>query len=159
MNGTAYPRPDGRGPIEAAAREPMQPRTMPSIRDLTVAAPLKPQLPEPHAPDRSPYPRPDGRGPIEADPLRSPRWSSQPSIRDLTVAAPLKREAGSAGPLPFASIRDLTVAAPLKPRRPIHGLWQSSSMTYPRPDGRGPIEAYVCVQLPELRCTRSLSAT
>ena len=62
----AYPRPDGRGPIEAvgivgAAGCPS------AIRDLTVAAPLK-QLP--------------GRQVAHTPFL---------TIRDLTVAAPLKR--------------------------------------------------------------------
>ena len=66
-----------------------------SIRDLTVAAPLKPLT----------YPRPNGRGPIEAG---RRRLAGRP-IRDLTVAAPLN----------FAY----------------------PPASYPRPNGRGPIEA------------------
>ena len=51
-----YPRPDGRGPIAVGAGTP--------IRDLTVAAPLKQTTV--FAEPTQDYPRPDGRGPIEA---------------------------------------------------------------------------------------------
>ena len=47
----------------------------------------------------------------------------QPPIRDLTVAAPLKRRL-TADPLQVTRIHELPGAA------------------YPRPDGRGPIEAH-----------------
>ena len=40
----AYPRPDGRGPIEASPTTDWWGRILPTIRDLTVAAPLKPEL-------------------------------------------------------------------------------------------------------------------
>ena len=93
-----------------------------AIRDLTVAAPLKQvvSLAVPAGPlMRTCYPRPDGRGPIEA--LRK---------------RPRKRAM-------YVPIRDLTVAAPLKPCvtrvRPTTG--NLLPMPYPRPDGRGPIEA------------------
>ena len=87
---TSYPRPDGRGPIEACAEclracdEPL------AIRDLTVAAPLK----------------------LRNDGVVQVRWLS---IRDLTVAAPLKRHHLDRRPASdYTPIRDLTVAAPLK---------------------------------------------
>ena len=62
----------------------------PPIRDLTVAAPLKPVAQ-----------------------LRMPR-RRRPPIRDLTVAAPLKPVAVATPTPPVEAIRDLTVAAPLK---------------------------------------------
>ena len=37
----AYPRPNGRGPIEAHRAHDLGVRCIPPIRDLTVAAPLK----------------------------------------------------------------------------------------------------------------------
>ena len=90
-----------------------------AIRDLTVAAPLK-HWNRCH-PDRlggNNYPRPDGRGPIEATPSAA-RAGSGTAIRDLTVAAPLKQTALLMGKRLGFTIRDLTVAAPLKlERRP-----------------------------------------
>ena len=114
-----YPRPDGRGPIEASFAT-NAPAICLAIRDLTVAAPLKHEggwwIAEVWLDG---YPRPDGRGPIEAivaivvTPYCGP-------IRDLTVAAPLKRAALQVGAARFGC--------------------------YPRPDGRGPIEAQSLVR-------------
>ena len=116
-----YPRPDGRGPIEA--------RRYPAVT-----------MKSNHG-----YPRPDGRGPIEAPAVlwTCRRGRGRPSIRDLTVAAPLKHPLGRiavaeslrSGP----AIRDLTVAAPLKQAACSTAAVPGNS--YPRPDGRGPIEA------------------
>ena len=44
MDTEVYPRPDGRGPIEAKRRADNRRRMKKAIRDLTVAAPLKPGL-------------------------------------------------------------------------------------------------------------------
>ena len=89
-----------------------------AIRDLTVAAPLK----------------------------RAWWWEDDtavPSIRDLTVAAPLKLGlTGDHVAFRRRPIRDLTVAAPLKLGKPHrHGYVPC----YPRPNGRGPIEAGMVV--------------
>ena len=98
------------------------PSTMCPIRDLTVAAPsLSPQPRQPH--------------------LRSIRdlTVAAPLIRDLTVAAPLKQLSPvHQGLEDEASIRDLTVAAPLEACR--RGV-EVMPNAYPRPHGRGPIEA------------------
>ena len=112
-----YPRPDGRGPIEARHRfqTPDQHRETLPIRDLTVAAPLKLTQRHNGRPADS-YPRPDGRGPIEA--VRS----------------------GSVTRIDASSIRDLTVAAPLKHPTLDNAVGVDVAI-YPRPDGRGPIEA------------------
>ena len=62
----------------------------PAIRDLAVAAPLKPYRIRQMEFVGATHPRPSGRGPIEAPvalPLLTPLY---PSIRDLAVAAPLK---------------------------------------------------------------------
>ena len=64
MTWLIYPRPHGRGPIEA----------------LPVTSML---------PILFTYPRPHGRGPIEATNARTLRARTS-AIRDLTVAAPLK---------------------------------------------------------------------
>ena len=107
---------DGRGPIEGTGSRPWG-----SIRDLTVAAPLKRRVP---VTERS--------------------WSIRRAIRDLTVAAPLKQDVPSARHrLVVASpIRDLTVAAPLKLCRAVEvPVSRDRTWGYPRPDGRGPIEA------------------
>ena len=87
-----------------------------AIRDLTVAAPLKPGDHLPRRLGARGYPRPDGRGPIEAPTSLSSPSVSCGTIRDLTVAGPI--EATSSGCQRTSSggtIRDLTVAAPLKP--------------------------------------------
>ena len=89
-----YPRPDGRGPIEA--RQPADYPRGQGRYGHTFS-----------------YPRPDGRGPIEATPP-SNTLSRIPAIRDLTVAAPLKLGHGGLGRRHTCPIRDLTVAAPLK---------------------------------------------
>ena len=61
-----------------------------SIRDLTVAAPLKHDQIVQRSDGPVAYPRPDGRGPIEARTSWTSTWGSRSPIRDLTVAAPLK---------------------------------------------------------------------
>ena len=110
-----------------------------TIRDLTVAAPLKPTIRRHDRRIRLCYPRPDGRGPIEARRLPTYWPSAFSSIRDLTVAAPLKPIARRASGRGSQTIRDLTVAAPLKPAPPVCPT--ALRRSYPRPDGRGPIEA------------------
>ena len=62
-----YPRPSGRGPIEALMPFQAKRNVPPAIRDRQVAAPLKPE---------------PGRGPLDAQ---------TSSIRDRQVAAPLKQ--------------------------------------------------------------------
>ena len=73
VGGHIYPRPDGRGPIEATMNSSgmvQTARLRRTIRDLTVAAPLKlhPELALYWPTQSGAYPRPDGRGPIEASP-------------------------------------------------------------------------------------------
>ena len=116
------------------------------IRDLTVAAPLKRGANRTRStPSTRGYPRPDGRGPIEA--LLSSIYARQTrlasTIRDLTVAAPLKRPTSLPGVIVTVTpaIRDLTVAAPLKRRWSSGATVARRLRVYPRPDGRGPIEA------------------
>ena len=60
-----------------------------TIRDLTVAAPLKHHIYIRAQKNPTSYPRPDGRGPIEAGRAAAATVKGC-AIRDLTVAAPLK---------------------------------------------------------------------
>ena len=109
-----YPRPDGRGPIEARCSQihTHSPQNYPRPDGR---GPIEARLSTRLGSGSLGYPRPDGRGPIEAA-SEQRRWRKRsPTIRDLTVAAPLKH-----GGL---------IALPASSRR------------YPRPDGRGPIEA------------------
>ena len=109
------------------------------IRDLTVAAPLKPVDGIALSSRRGPieagtgtgtggsvadYPRPHGRGPIEASGIHILR-----AQRSRPIEARIRR--GADGKL--AAIRDLTVAAPLKLALP--GL--SATVAAPLKRGRG----------------------
>src|SRR5690606_7039743 len=84
------------------------------------------------------YPRPDGRGSIEASlRWRPPRW--QDPIRGLMAAAPLKLDDPVAGRAAERAIRGLMAAAPLK--LGLARVPRPDRAGYPRPDGRGSIEA------------------
>ena len=134
----AYPRPTGRGPIEAMRMtSPRIPRYR-SIRDRQVAAPLKPLLllgvalrglVYPRPTGRGPieatqpgrgtsltafYPRPTGRGPIEARNCGHRARVCESAIRDRQVAAPLKQSWDDVPDDLRRPIRDRQVAAPLK---------------------------------------------
>ena len=88
------------------------------------------------------FPRPRGRGPIEAtdtrhDPLAAPYLFPRPTGRGpiealSSVAASLRR------PIGFHVRQDV---APLKQLGPPSSLPYSNTTTFPRPTGRGPIEA------------------
>ena len=92
-----YPRPTGRGPIEARSRRSRSSRSScyprPTGRGPIEAAPCVA-----YGNGAYPYPRPTGRGPIEAP--RGERDGSVAllAIRDRQVAAPLKR-APARGPV------------------------------------------------------------
>ena len=68
------------------------------------------------------------------------RFENHPALRAARVGP---SRGGAQGSESASTIRDLTVAAPLKPwggyGRGLHGPFEESD--YPRPDGRGPIEA------------------
>ena len=137
-----YPRPSGRGPIEAPLSALLVSLASPApIRDRQVAAPLKPRTRRRLPSHTRCYPRPSGRGPIEAETtLEDAELERDASIRDRQVAAPLKRSLFPAGlRCDVCSIRDRQVAAPLKRRVVPHD--DERDLPYPRPSGRGPIEA------------------
>src|SRR5579875_2787109 len=111
----AFPRPIGRGPIEAYHLAAGEAGTEPHFRDRSVAAPLKHTTAWRLGGGWGQFPRPIGRGPIEAShSLANPRTSTT-DFRDRSVAAPLKLLVarpveGSAE----GNFRDRSVAAPLK---------------------------------------------
>ena len=146
-----YPRPRGRGPIEAADAEP---RPVPSspIRDLAVAAPLKRVRQVIYIANIRCYPRPRGRGPIEASGKRA-HETACPTYPRPRGRGPIEARVPClecAGPYP---IRDLAVAAPLK--QGSEWLDVAWAIRYPRPRGRGPIEA----KRSDCQRRRRLSAT
>ena len=134
------------------------------FRDQLVAAPLKRPRGIPTGRRGRRFPRPIGRGPIEAGSTARDRATPHWNFRDQLVAAPLKlrfRWQGSgrrryfrdqlvAAPLKRSGrlcrrqivddFRDQLVAAPLKP--PLEPAAELSAPLFPRPIGRGPIEAY-----------------
>ena len=111
-----------------------------TIRVLTGAAPLKlcDVRREPRS-ARIGYPRPHGRGPIEAGDRTRTATRCPSSIRVLTGAAPLKRYLLHRIDAVHFPIRVLTGAAPLKRHREAPSPFGGD--VYPRPHGRGPIEA------------------
>src|SRR5579884_2715793 len=112
----AFPRPIGRGPIEASRRD-------------GVAAPV-PVV----------FPRPIGRGPIEA-PRRLDRASmAQGHFRDRSVAAPLKHTLSGGRDRPRAGFPRPIGRGPIEAVRTMW-LW-TKPLEFPRPIGRRPIEAH-----------------
>ena len=80
------------------------------------------------------------------------RFENHPALRAARVGP---SRGGAQGSESASTIRDLTVAAPLKqPEGVSAGAVHDS---YPRPDGRGPIEAGTCG--PPRTSRRGLSAT
>ena len=64
------------------------------------------------------------------------RFENHPALRAARVGP---SRGGAQGSESASTIRDLTVAAPLKRQQP--GVRSPEPHGYPRPDGRGPIEA------------------
>ena len=159
-----YPRPSGRGFIEAG-RVPCRGRLYVSgIRGLRAAASLKLQKPRNPLIDSERYPRPSGRGFIEAPSrprsshagqARYPRPSGRgfieadgvclgghqdgAGIRGLRAAASLKPDVKKCQTGINAGIRGLRAAASLKQSH--LPMWTCWLAVYPRPSGRGFIEA------------------
>src|SRR5579884_2336007 len=133
-----FPRPQGRGSIEAA---PSPDRPWPSTRgfhDRKVVAPLKLWT----AAVRSMtfrFPRPQGRGSIEAAAPPTRDACTRGCFHDRKVVAPLKPFGRRPARGPAGSFHDRKVVAPLKPQ--LCPTTLSSSPTFPRPQGRGSIEA------------------
>jgi len=89
MLGRLFPRPRGRGLIEASPPSPAPPTSGCYFRDRVVAASLKQRSARPAEQGRAAFPRPRGRGLIEAF-FATPSLTHRRYFRDRVVAASLK---------------------------------------------------------------------
>ncbi len=143
-----YPRPSGRGSIEAT-RSPEYPATISPYPRLSGRGSIEARLNGLSGiKARCFYPRPSGRGSIEAPTRLTLRKPPQGPIHVHQDVAPLKQTIISPGDLSgYNPIHVHQDVAPLK--RESRGHPAGRQAVYPRPSGRGSIEAIFLILLPD----------